>query len=216
MTQGEEETEIEESTQDAKGTEDRKRAQTKKRTRSKKAAQGEEGAAKENTPDEDDAAPEDAPREDGQEKKSKPRKVNAAKKGKPKKKSKAKSKPGPKRRSSPRRSPAKKEIDPPVAEGEGGRQLLTAVNSQVVKRSSDIARALVDGTVAGSASHARLVVGLSGAGGLAAASAGSRRAEPSLRDSGFSFTAEDLPGSEENWEFDVAPEARPGYMPPKP
>jgi hypothetical protein len=226
MTQGEKETEIEKSSQGEKETETRKRAPGRKRIQSKKAAQGEEGAAKESTPHEEDTAREDTPREEVAGEESKPHKVgaagktklckvNAAKKSKPKKKSKAKAKPGPKRRSPPRRSPGKKKIDPPVAEGEGGRQLLTAVNSQVVKRSADIAKALVDGTVKGSASHARLVVGLSGAGGLAAAPTGARRTELSLRDSGFSFTAEDLPGSEENWEFDVAPEARPGYIPPE-
>ena len=172
--------------------------QGKKRTHGKEKIQNEEDAPKESTPREEEAAKESTQSEEEAEKKSKP-----------KKKSKAKAKPGPKpakRRSPPRRSPGKKKIDPPAAEGEGGRQLLTAVNSQVAKRSTDIAKALVDGTVKGSASHARLVVGLSGAGGLA----------PTTRDSGrAAFTAADLPGSEENWEFDVAPEARPGFTPPK-
>lgn len=215
MSQGEKKTQIEKGTQGAKGTEKRKRAPGKKRIQIKKAAQGEEGAEKESKQREEDAGEESKPRKVDAARKSKLCKVNAAKKSKPKRKSGAKAKPGPKRRSSPRGSPDKKEIDPPVAEGEGGRQLLTAVNSQVVKRSADIAKALVDGTVKGSASHARLVVGLSGAGGLAAAPTGARRAEFSLRDSGVSITAEDLRGSEENWEFDVAPEARPGYMPPE-
>ncbi len=199
----------------------------RKRIQSKKAAQGEEGAAKESTPHEEDTAREDTPREEVAGEESKPHKVgaagktklckvNAAKKSKPKKKSKAKAKPGPKRRSPPRRSPGKKKIDPPVAEGEGGRQLLTAVNALVGKHSAGIAKALVDRTVAGSASHARIVVDLSGAGGRAAAPAGSCRAGLDLRDSGVSFTAEDLRGSEENWECDLEPEARPGYVPPKP
>jgi hypothetical protein len=186
-------------------TQDKKGTRSKIGTHSKEKIHGEEETLKESAPHEEDAAKESTQSEEEAEKKSKP-----------KKKSKAKAKPGPKRRSPPRRSPAKKKIDPPAAEGQGGRQLLTAVNSQVVKRSADIAKALVDGTVKGSASHARLVVGLSGAGGLAAAPTGSRRAELNLHESGHgALTAEDLPGSEENWEFDVAPEARPGYTPPK-
>jgi hypothetical protein len=179
-------------------TQDGKRTRSKIGTHGEEKIQNEENTLKESTPREEDAANETTQSEEEAEKKSKP-----------KRKSKAKTKPGPKpakRRSPPRRSPGKKKIDPPAAEGEGGRQLLTAVNTQVAKRSTDIAKALVDGTVAGSASHARLVVGLSGAGGLA----------PAMRDSGrAAFTAAELPGSEENWEFDVAPDARPGFTPPK-
>jgi hypothetical protein len=129
------------------------------------------------------------------------------------KKSRSKAKPGPKlkkRRSAPRGRPREEKTDPPTPDGEGARLLLSSVNTRVAQESDRIAEALVTGTVKGSASHARLVVGLSGAGALAPSAA------PAVRESGGSgFTAADLPGSEDNWELDLEPEARPGYTPPK-
>jgi hypothetical protein len=145
---------------------------------------------------------------------------NESKERAPQKKSRSKSKPGPKlatRLRAPKGRSAKKTTSQPATDGEGAKQLLSAVNSLVGKKSADIAKALVDGTVAGSASHARLVVDLSGAGGLASPPARSRAGRPTAttRDSGHAaLTALDLPGSEENWEFDLEPEARPGYTPP--
>jgi hypothetical protein len=141
-----------------------------------------------------------------------------AAKNAPKSKSKSRSKPVPKREA-PRestlsRSPSQETADSPAAEGEGARQLVSAVNTLVGKNFAEIAQTLVEKTVAGSASHARLIVGLSGAGGLAP-SAPRRGRAATTRDSAHALlTAADLPGSEENWEFDIEPEARPGYIPP--
>jgi hypothetical protein len=207
-------------TQRENATQNKKGTQRKKWTHSQKKTQSEEETATECTPREEDTEKESGPCEEEATNEATQSGEGAGKKGKAKKKSRPKAKPGRKttapRRRAPHSRPRKKKIDPPVPEGEGGRQLISAVNALVGKRSAGIAKALVDRTVAGSASHARIVVDLSGAGGRAAAPAGSCRAGLDLRDSGVSFTAEDLRGSEENWECDLEPEARPGYVPPKP
>jgi hypothetical protein len=140
---------------------------------------------------------------------------SAAAESAPQKKSRSKAKAGRKfespRKIAPRGQPRKQKTDPPTPQGEGARQLLSSVNSHVAQESERIAQALVKGTVKGSASHARLIVGLSGAGALAPSAA------PAARESRHGgLTAADLPGSEEEWELDIEPEARPGYTPPKP
>jgi hypothetical protein len=147
------------------------------------------------------------------------RRKAATRKADSKKKSKPKNKRSPKaatKRSASHSRPGEKKR---TSQGEGGRQLLSAVSREVGEKSDELAKAFVSKTLAGSASHARLIVDLSGAGGLAPqpVKPRGRRSSKTARASGNAApTAADLSGSEENWELDIEPEARPGCTPPKP
>jgi hypothetical protein len=152
----------------------------------------------------------------GQSGKNKPGKKS--KESKPKKKLRSKTKKQlNKSAQRPTASAPEKRTASAAPAGKAGKQLLSAVNNEVGQRSDEIARALVDKTVKGSAGHARLLVELSGASGGKPHRGTPRRGSTAAgahRSGRGALTAADLPGSEENWEFDIEPEARPGYTPP--